>query len=166
MNRKTVVGRDSQYVAYIKNNLTGTKIPFPVMPQGISESVSANYTQQDIVGASVPRVVYNSTGAKTMSFSLQNLTEDYIAQGFSNLKQYVKALEALAYPTYGSGGIVNSPSITIVLGDRSMRCVCTNVSINWGILTREQQILSCNVDLSFLMTRLDVPGATWIEENG
>lgn len=166
MKRTTVVGKNGQYEAYIKNNLTGIKIPFPVMPQGISESTNANFTQQDIVGASVPRVVYNSTGAKTMSFSLQNLTEDYIAQGFSNLKQYVRALQALTYPTYGSGGIVNSPNITIVLGDRSMRCVCTNVSVNWGTLTREQQILSCNVDLSFLMTRLDVPGATTIEANG
>ena len=166
MKRITKSGRDYQYVAYIKNNLTGTKIPFPVMPQGISESISANFTQQDIVGASVPRVVYNSTGAKTMSFSLQNLTEDYIAEGFPDLKQYVRALQALAYPTYGSGGIVNSPNITIVLGDRSMRCVCTNVSVSWGILTREQQILSCNVDLSFLMTRLDIPGATTIEVSG
>jgi hypothetical protein len=166
MNRTTVAGKDGQYTAYIKNNLTGTKIPFPVMPQGISESTSANFTQQDIIGASVPRVVYNSTGAKTLNFSLQNLTEDYVAQGFTNLKQYVRALQALTYPTYGSGGVVSSPSITLVLGDRTMRCVCTNVSVSWGTLTREQQILSCNVDLSFLMTRLDIPGATTIETSG
>jgi len=166
MKRLTVSGKDGRYTAYIKNNLTGTKIPFPVMPQGISEATNANFTQQDIVGASVPRVVYNSTGAKTLSFSLQNLTEDYLAQGFSTLKQYVRALQALTYPTYGSGGLVNSPNITLVLGDRTMRCVCTNVSVNWGTLVREQQILSCNVDLTFLMTRLDVPGATTIETNG
>ena len=47
-----------------------------------------------------------------------------------------------------------------------MKCVCTNVSVNWGTLTREQQILNCSVDLTFLMTRLDVPGATTIEANG
>ena len=166
MKRTKLAGKNSQFVAYIRNNLTGTKIPFPVMPQSISESTNANFTQQDIVGASVPRVVYNSTAAKTMSFSLQNLTEDYVASGFKNLKQYVRALQALTYPTYGSGGIVNSPNITIVLGDRSMKCVCTNVSVSWGTLTREQQILSCNVDLSFLMTRGDVPGATTIETSG
>lgn len=165
MNRIHREGKNEIFVAYIKNDLTGTKIPFPVMPQSISESINANYTQQDIVGASAPRIVYNSTGAKTISFSLQNLTEDYVAEGFDTLKQYVRALQALAYPTYGSGGIVNSPKMTLVLGDRATSCVCTSVSVSWGNLAREQQILSCNIDLTFLVTRSSVPGATIIESD-
>lgn len=166
MNRITVKGRSEQYLSYVKNNLTDTKIIFPVMPQNISEVISANFTQQDIVGASRPRIVYSSTSAKTISLTLQNLTEDYVAEGFTDLKQYVRALQALTYPEYSASGVVKSPDLTLVLGDRSMSCVCTNVSVSWGELTREQQILSCSVDLNFLMTRPGVPGTTEIQTSG
>lgn len=166
MNRKKVTYTD-KYTAYIKNNLTNTIIPLVVMPQGLSETIAANFTQQDIVGASRPRIVYNNTSAKTMSMSLQNLTEDYVAEGFGSLYEYVRAFQALAYPEYNAG-VVKSPDLTLVLGDRSMACVCTNVSVNWGELVKENQITSCSIDLQFLMTRLngDVPGATWIMANG
>lgn len=152
----------SFYAAYIKNNLTGTKIVFPVMPNNISENINANFTQQDIVGASTPRIVYTSTSAKTISLSLQNLSEDYIAPGFKSLLSYIRALQALVYPLYSSSGVVTSPNMTLVLGNRSMSVVCTNVSVSWGQTVKEQQILSCNVDLSFIRTRDDVPGATVI----
>lgn len=35
-----------------------------------------------------------------------------------------------------------------------------------GELTKENQIISCNIDLTFLMTRPSVPGATIIEAQG
>lgn len=162
MKRVTVKGRDDTFTAYIRNNLTNTMIKFPVMPQGISENVSANYTQQDIIGASAPRIVYTNTSAKSMSLSLQNLTEDYVTEGFSSLRDYVKALQALAYPEY-SGGLVKPPSATLVLGNRSLSCVFTSVGVSWGNLVREQEILSCNVELSLIVTRGDVPGATTIQ---
>lgn len=41
-------GKDSQYNSYVKNNRTGTVLYFPVMPSGISETVSANFAQQEI----------------------------------------------------------------------------------------------------------------------
>jgi len=160
MNRITKEGRGDLFTSFIVNNNTGTTIYFPVMPNNISESVSANFTQQDIVGASVPRIIYSSTSAKTMSFSLQNLTEDYIAQGFNSLLEYVRALQSLAYPTYQSGGIVKSPDLTLVLGSRAISCVCTSCNVSWGNLVKEQNITSCNVDLSLLTTRDDVPGST------
>jgi len=130
MNRIYVSGNPNRYEAYIRNNLTGKKILFPVMPEGITESQSANFTQQDILGASRPRIVYASTGAKTMSLSLKNLTEDYVPQGFPDLLSYTRALQALVYPEYNVN-TVKAPDLTLVLGDRSMSCVCTNVSITW-----------------------------------
>ena len=149
----------------IRNNNTGTDIIFPVMPQNVSESVSANFNQQEIVGASRPRIVYSSTAAKTITLSLQNLTEDYLAPGFNRLYDYVRALQALAYPEY-EGGVVKPPDLTLFMGDRIMSCVCTNVSVSWGNLVTEQQIRYCSVDLNLLMTRDNVPGATWIMDKG
>ena len=120
----------NRYIAKIKNNLTGKIIPFTVMPKNVNESISANFSQQAIVGASTPRIVYSSTGAKTLTIDLENLTEDYIPEGYSDLLQYVRAFQALVYPTY-NGDIVNSPNLTLYLGDRQMSCVCTNVSVTW-----------------------------------
>ena len=120
----------SRYIARIENHLTGTIIPFTVMPKNINESTTANFAQQSIVGASVPRIVYSNTTAKTLSIDLENLTEDYIPEGYSDLLQYVRAFQALVYPTY-NGDIVNSPNLTLYLGDRQMSCVCTNVSVTW-----------------------------------
>lgn len=156
-------GKVGRYMAYIKNNLTGQMIYFPVMPQGISETISANFTQQDIVGASAPRIVYSNTSAETINLSLQNLTEDYVAEGFKTLRNYVNALRALAYPVYNGAGVVKSPNLKLCLGtDFSCSCVCTNVSVSWGDLVRDNKMITCSVDLSFIITRGNVPGATYI----
>jgi len=155
------------YTFKIKNNNTGTEIEFPVMPQGLSETISSTFNQQEIIGASRPRIVYSSTSAKTMNFSLQSLTEDYVPSGFKTkgLYAFVREIQSLAYPEY-NGGVVKPPDLTLYLGDRTMDCVCTNVSVSWGTLTIEQQIKSCDIDISLLMTRNNVPGATWIMEKG
>lgn len=166
MNRTIVNQNNNRFYCGVRNNLTGLVIPFPVMPDGISESISANFTQQDIIGASRPRIVYSSTGAKTLSLSLKNLTEDYIMEGFANLLQYVRALQALAYPEYSSA-IVKSPDLTLFLGeDRTMSCVCTSVSVTWGSTVKDQRITTCSVDLNFLMTRPSIPGATDVQNIG
>ena len=154
------------YTSYIHDNNTGKTIFFPVMPEGIGESISASYSQQEIIGASRPRIVYSNTSAKTINLSLQNLTEDYIAQGFTDLDSYVRALQSLVYPIYGTGGIVKSPNQTLALGNKAYSCVCTNVSVSWGnLVSNENTIMSCSVDLSFLVTRSGVPGATEILDN-
>lgn len=126
-----VSGNQGEFLCFIRNNNTGKIINFPVTPSGVSETISANFTTQDIIGASRPRIVYASTGAKQMTLSLQNLTEDYVALGYSDLLSYVRALQALTYPVYSEGQIVKAPDLTLVLGDRSMSCVCTSVSVSW-----------------------------------
>lgn len=160
-----VVRQDKDFIAAIHNNVTGTHISLPVMPQNISEGISSSFAQQEIVGASAPRIVYSSTGAKQISFSLQNLTEDYLIAGFYSLADYVYALQALVYPEYAQmGGLVKPPDLTLILGDKSISCICTSVNVQWGELVRDQQILSCNVDFTFLQTRKIIVGATSIEE--
>ena len=164
-------GKNSQYNSYVKNNRTGKVMFFPVMPSSISEGISATFAQQDITGASQPRIVYSNTSAKTISLSLQNLSQDYVADGFDNLVAYIRALQALVYPTYTNAGLVKSPNLTLVLGDDiNVACVCTDVSVSWGenVIRRTginaySHISTANVDLSFIVIRDTVPGATYIE---
>lgn len=140
-------------------------IPLNVMPESINESLSANFNQQDIIGASVPRIVYSNTSAKQISFSLANLTEDYMPQGY-NLHSYINALQSLVYPTYAGTGLVNPPRVHLILGNRSYSAVCTNVGVSWGDLVKDNNIIRANVDLSFIAIRNDVPGATYIQNGG
>lgn len=158
-------GKNSQYVSYILNKRTNKKIFFPVMPNGVSETVSANFSQQDIVGASQPRIVYSNTSAKTINISLQNLTYDYVKfDDCKSLVAYIRLLQALAYPIYTSGGLVKAPDLQLVLGnDIDVSCVCTNVSVSWGDTVIKSYMSTANVDMTFLVTRNTVPGATYIE---
>lgn len=164
-NRIALKNRNDRFVSFIRNNLTGTIIKFTVTPQNVSETTSANYTQQDIVGASTPRIVYSNTSATTMSLSLQNLTEDYLPAEFVDrgLRAYANAFKALAYPSYSASGIVSSPNATLVLGNRSISCVVTSVSIDWASYLRDQEFMACNISLNLLVTRDNVPGVTNIE---
>ena len=149
----------SYYACKIINNLTGKEIIFPVMPESISESVTSTFTQQDIIGASIPKIVYSHTSAETMNLSLTNLTEDYLVQGYKNLDEYVRTIKSLAYPEYSSG-IVRSPDLTLFLGNRAINCVCNSVGVSWGNTVKNGGILSCSIDLSFIITRKSVPGGT------
>lgn len=152
-----------RFVSGITNEITDTRIPFPVMPEGINESVTANYSTQDIVGASAPRILYSSTTAPAITLSLKNLTEDYVPSGFSSLREYVRALQALAYPVY-TAGVVSAPEITLQLGNFIIHGVTNSVSVSWGNLVKKGEIISCSVDLSITRTRDAVYGATYIEE--
>jgi len=154
-----------RFVSGITNEITGTRIPFPVMPEGISESVTANYSTQEIVGASAPRILYSSTTAPTITLSLKNLTEDYIPSGFSSLREYVRALQALAYPVY-TAGVVSAPEITLQLGNYTIHGITNSVGVSWGTLVKMGEITSCSIDLSITRTRDAVYGATYIEEEG
>ena len=90
----------NRYTAYIINNVTQKMMILPSMPDGYSESISANYVKQDIVGASRPRIVYVSTGAQQISLSLKNITQSYLPRGYDTLSAYVRAFRALLYPEY------------------------------------------------------------------
>lgn len=163
MNRiKLTKYNQDRFTAQIVNNITGTTILLPVMPEGISESVSANYSTQDIVGASAPRILYSSTSAPTISLSLRNLTEDYLAEGFDSLRDYVRALQALTYPIYTAGN-VTAPSVTVQLGNFTFNGVTNSVNVMWGDTVKNGEIMSCSVDLQFTRTRDSVVGATYIE---
>ena len=151
-----------RFASYIKNNITGKLIPLPVMPEGISESVTANYSTQDIVGASAPRILYSNTSAPTISISLRNLTEDYLASGFDSLRQYVQAIQALTYPMYYSG-TVSSPEVSVKLGNFSFIGVTNSVNVSWGNTVKNGEIMSCSVDIQITRIRESVMGATYIE---
>ena len=141
------------YEMYVFNYLTNTKIPFSVMPTNISETYKANYSEQNPIGTSRPIVSYTSTSLRSISFTLQNVSNDYLPDGYSNLTDYVHALQALTFPEYQSSGWVKPPDCHLYLGSRSFRCVCNNVDVTWSDLVRDNQIMTCSISLTFTNTR-------------
>ena len=65
--------------AIYNNNVSGRGhyIPLTFSPTGLSDSVSASYTQTSIVGGAAPRITYSGTGARQLSLSLQ-VPMDYL----------------------------------------------------------------------------------------
>ena len=141
------------YYAKVFNYLTNQLIPIPVMPNNIAESIKANYSEQAIIGSSRPFVCFTSTSLRTIGFNLQNLSQDYLPDGFKDLKQYAYALQSLLYPEYKSSGLVKPPDCHLTLGDRGFRCVCNSVNVTWSDLVRENNIMTCNIDIQFTNTR-------------
>ena len=125
------------------------------MPNNISESIKANYSEQAIVGSSRPFVCYTSTSLRTIGFTIQNLSQDYLPVGYNDLNSYIHALQSLLYPKYEPTGLVRPPDCHLFMGDRRFRCVCNSVNVTWSDMVRESNIMTCNVDLQFTNTRDD-----------
>ena len=183
------------YDCWIDNFVTGEHIVLPQTPMSWGENYSANYANQEIIGSSRPRIMYTGTSLRTMSFSLQNLSRDYLPRGYSSLSDYVHRLQALCFPEYSNTGIITAPDCHLQIGERGFQGVFTSVNVSWGdevynrnniyngtpmnqsrisdYRTRSFEVnggerIRCNVELSFTNTRLNsqIPGATIISTQG
>ena len=125
----------SIYSAYIKNNRkaegsAGSVIPLLLSPNSLSETLSANYDQQNIPGHRAPIISYSFTGARQVNMSFTILA-DHVPIGY-DMNSYIQALKDLEYPTYDAS-IVYAPSCTLVLPNLSIDGVCTSVTIDYKV---------------------------------
>lgn len=183
------------YDCWIDNFVTGEHIVLPQTPMGWGENYTANYANQEIIGSSRPRVMYTGTSLRTMTFSLQNLSRDYLPAGYDSLTDYIHRLQALCFPEYQANGIITAPDCHLQIGERGFQGVFTSVSVTWGdevynrngmyntealnqnrmsdFKTSNYEVsggerIRANVELAFTNTRLNsqIPGATWISTKG
>lgn len=122
----------SWYDCWIDNYVTGEHIVLPQTPVGWGENYSANFANQDIIGSSRPRLMYTGTSLRTMSFSLQNLTRDYLPSPFESLTEYVHKLQSLCFPEYNASGVITAPDCHLQLGERGFQGVFTSINVTWG----------------------------------
>lgn len=110
-------------------------LPLPTLPNGVSESISLNTQDQQIVARSAPIVSYISTGARVVSFTIA-LSDQYMPVNASTGKQYslheyIDALKSLEYPNYLSNEIV-VPQVVLKVANIKLKGICTSVSVTWG----------------------------------
>ena len=145
-------GLASMYSAYIKNNRkaegsTGSVIPLLLSPNSLSETLSANYDQQNVPGHRAPIISYSYTGARQVSLSY-TIAADHVPAGYT-MNSYIQALKDLEYPTYDAS-VVYAPSCTLVLPNLSIDGVCTSVTIDYKVeRTLRNGSMSAEVSLSF-----------------
>lgn len=97
---------------FITNLNTGTVIEFGLLsPDEVSDSNSANFEDISIRGRSSPLKGYDSTGPRSISFSIE-LAADLCPQG---LVQTVRRMQALLYPHQQT--VIVQPRCLFVLGD-------------------------------------------------
>lgn len=137
----------------IDTGVKGRVIPFVFSPESLTDTVQASFTQQAIPGSSGPQITYSSTGARTVSFSL-NLPLDYLPPNslFEDFEDYLNAFRALVYPRYSAaGGKVESPHCKLVMSNIDIDGVCQNCSIEYKTdRYANDGSMSASVSLSFL----------------
>lgn len=136
---------------YIINTVTGGTIEFDCEPDEISDTVSAQFDPQEIRGRSSPYQGYNSSGPRTLSFSLI-LHDDLCKEGILNT---INRLKSLVYPGYG--GVLSTPACLVRIGDMiHMKAIVSDVGVSWQKPYRNGVYLLAEVSLT-LSEVVDTP---------
>lgn len=174
---------DLPFKSYIINLATDTWVPLPVLPESVTESVSASWSPTSIPGRSASYYTYAGTNNRTLSFSF-TLHRDLLSElstgsyDFNNIPNYLKSL---CYPEYSSS-LVRPPVCILKLADViKMRGICTSVTVTHQLPLRNlvnSRITSANfsedkkiqynylnVSLQFTEVPIRAPKASDITKN-
>lgn len=111
---------------YVMNLNTNKIIFFPTLPESVSDSVSANFDDEQVRGRSSPFKGYINTGPRSISFTV-TLYQDYCTEG---IVQTERALRALVYP--GKDSVILSPVCMFRLGNFfQVKGAPTSISTEW-----------------------------------
>lgn len=134
--------------------VNGTTMMFPCYPESVSDSNSANYYAQSILGRSEPIQIYQNSGPRSVSVAFKMHNEmvhnddSYIAD-YDYVPRLVRLIESACYPNYGSA--VSAVRATLVVGKTiKISGIIQNVSTTWGgtIIDNKYQV----VDINFSVT--------------
>lgn len=118
---------------YLLDLVNETILHFQLMPDSVSETKNALYTEIPIVGRSLPQVGYASSSSRSMGLELQfvalekegKYTVDWV-------KQQVRWLESKTYPRYINNFTFPPPKLLLVVGNViGVQCVMLSCSTNW-----------------------------------
>lgn len=135
---------------YMIDLRTGDKYDFEC-PDSVSESVSANYDMQSIIGRAGSVRGYNNTTDKSYSFTLL-LNDDLCPKG---IVQTVAFIQSQLYPEYKS--MIIPPKTMLRIGHiMSARCVLTGCDVTWKKPYRDGHYINAEVAIT-IETSDEVP---------
>nr|DAY14360.1 MAG TPA: putative peptidoglycan binding domain protein [Caudoviricetes sp.] len=142
---------------YIINLNTDTKIEFNIeTPEEITDSSTANFTDQTVRGRSSPFKAYENSGPRSISFSVI-LVDDYRHGGLVNT---VNALRALVYPH--NDAYIIAPQCLLRIGDfLNIKCVPSDISVTWRKPYREG--IYTVAEVSITVSEVESEGKSTVE---
>ena len=163
-------------------------MPLPVIPEQVSQSVSANWESTSIPGRASSYYSYVGTSNRTVNFSIQlhnDLLEMYkwseggVVSSSNdpaglNMNKIIKFLESCCYPEYTAGKII-PPVVLLKIGDEvKMRGIINNVSRTSQLPFRDvssgnqkyKRFLYSSISITFTEVPASNPSASTIYNYG
>ena len=178
-NRKTNKVLDDNYI-YISHLDEGFQFwKLPTWPDQITDSMTANFAEQNALGRTAPVYTYNNSGPRTVQVNLflhRDMMDD-INTGISNSKlgegeDYVdnllRALQSIALPKYNlQNKAIEPPMVALRISNEVFIKGIVSQSIS---LTYKKPILSNGkyaiVELGLTIAEVDPYDATTVYKNG
>lgn len=121
----------------------------PVYPNEFSDSNSASFSAQSLLGRSVDYQIYQGSG-RDVSFTLQ--LHEELSSNYDYIHQLVAQFESACYPEY-AGGIVKVPEIYINIGSHfSCRGILTSCSAAWKAPIIDGRLVNCDLSIGIKET--------------
>lgn len=125
----------TDFKSYIINLATNTWVPLPVLPESVSEAVSAQWTDTSIIGRSASYRSYQGTSNRTVNFNLKlhmDLLSD-LSNSNLDLTAITDYLKALTYPEYSKSEL-RPPVVILKLADViKLRGTCDSVNVTYEL---------------------------------
>lgn len=152
---------------YMKVNIHNNNqvVYLPSYPDEVSDSTSVNWAETGIIGRSTPIYSYNSTSARTISFSfdLHREMPKYLGENNRNkiydVETILEVIRKCAYPNYENSGL-KPPIVLFRFGQFKTRGIVTNVSYTWKKPIVDKKYQLCTVSISMYETPNSVWGAS------
>ena len=139
-----------------------TSYPLPCYPEEVSESVSATWSTQSVIGRVGALQAYSNTSDVTCSFSFDMHMEVFwalygleIDNAIQVFEQVMQLLKSTAYPQYQSGLLI-PPRTKFVFGDFKISGRVDNISISWKlpIIDKKYAVATVQVQMTSAASKI------------
>jgi hypothetical protein len=148
---------------YIYFHHLGEGIILPQYPEDVTDTMSASFSQTNILGRSAPIFTYGGSGPRVVSFTMKlhrdmlndvNITnKTFLGKTIDaeeTINELINITEASVLPKYTDATkAVNPPIISVRIGkDIYIKGVCTQTSHTFYGPIRNEHYLQCDISLS------------------
>lgn len=138
------------FMKYANGDQVKDVMYLPVYPQEFSDTNSAQFTAEPVLGRSVDYQIYNGS-SRSVSFTLQ-LHEEIVNGDYDYIHRLVSEIESANYPEYASGK-VKPPEIAFNIGSHfSIRGILESCSANWKAPIVDGRMVNCDLSLGIKET--------------
>lgn len=116
------------------SSMEGESMDFPVYPEEISDSTSANYdTMPDMIYQYEPWQVYQSSGPRSITYEF-HMHRDMWSGNHNDGKclDLVNFCKAQQYPNYNGAAVQTAKNVMYIAGKPHLAGIITNVEDTWG----------------------------------